>query len=483
MWMVVSTIHEAVKFHTTQGVRTVFSTHESNKIKGVNKIKETSPTNTKGVLSCTDAEEKIMVNSKYPEQIVTIEKQLSEHFKERLRNLLVTNADVFVWTHADMTGILRTITVNGKPFNIEHKLNEYSHIKPIKQKRRSLGPDRSTTTRKDVEDLTRAGILREAVHQTWVANPVMVKKNNGGWRMCVDFTDMNKAYPKDCYPLPEIDWKVESLSRFPLKCFLDAYKGYHQIQIAEEDEDKTAFFTGEGVYCYRKMPFGLKMQEQPSIHGEVLMMYLVASIESINAALFVRMEKGQVPVYFVSRVIQGAELNYPALEKIILALVHVARRLGRYFQAYTVTVLTNSSIRQALINPEKSGRVAKWAIELGEHDIVLQTRYDSNKDTPNDLLIKAPPKDNGKEVETCTKLEETNLSYKWKLYTDGASSSNGLGAGLMLIDPEGKEYTYALRFKFETTNNEAEYEALLAGLRIAQEMEIVNLEIFVDSQV
>ncbi|GKC72183.1 reverse transcriptase domain-containing protein [Tanacetum coccineum] len=76
--------------------------------------------------------------------------------------------------------------------------------------------------------------------------------------MCVDFTDLNKAYPQDCYPLPEINWKVESLYGYPYKCFLDAYKGYHQIQMAEQDEEKTAFHTSHGVYCYTKMPFGLK---------------------------------------------------------------------------------------------------------------------------------------------------------------------------------------------------------------------------------
>ncbi|GKC07201.1 reverse transcriptase domain-containing protein [Tanacetum coccineum] len=83
-------------------------------------------------------------------------------------------------------------------------------------------------------------------------------KKDGGWRMYVDFTDINKACPKDCYPLPEIDWKIESLSGFRLKCFQDAYKGYHQIQMAKEDEDKTAFYAGEGVFCYKKMSFGLK---------------------------------------------------------------------------------------------------------------------------------------------------------------------------------------------------------------------------------
>nr|GEY94136.1 reverse transcriptase domain-containing protein [Tanacetum cinerariifolium] len=78
------------------------------------------------------------------------------------------------------------------------------------------------------------------------------------WQMCVDFTDLNKACPQDCYLLPEIDWKVESLCGYPFKCLLDAYKGYHQIQLAAADEEKTAFHTGQGVYCYTKMPFGLK---------------------------------------------------------------------------------------------------------------------------------------------------------------------------------------------------------------------------------
>ncbi|GKE63075.1 reverse transcriptase domain-containing protein, partial [Tanacetum coccineum] len=72
------------------------------------------------------------------------------------------------------------------------------------------------------------------------------------------FTDLNKACPQDCYPLPEIDWKIESLCGYPFKCFLDAYKGNHQIQMAESDEEKTAFHTSQGVYCYTKMPFGLK---------------------------------------------------------------------------------------------------------------------------------------------------------------------------------------------------------------------------------
>nr|GEX72850.1 reverse transcriptase domain-containing protein [Tanacetum cinerariifolium] len=223
MGIMVYTIHAAVKFHTTYRIGTVPSTYEYNKVKKGHKKEKNYP--------C---------------------------LKKKLQDLLRSNTDVFAWTYVDMTRILRTIMVGGKPFNTEHKLNEYKHIKSIK---RGLGPDRNEAACKEVDELTKAGILRKVKYQTWVANPVMVKKRNGGCRMCVDFTDINKACPKDCYPLSEVNWKVESLSGFRLKYFLEAYKGYHQIQIAKGDEDKTNFFTGKGVFYYRKIPFDLKNAE------------------------------------------------------------------------------------------------------------------------------------------------------------------------------------------------------------------------------
>jgi hypothetical protein len=105
------------------------------------------------------------------------------------------------------------------------------------------------------------------------------------------------------------------------------------------------------------------------INGETMYMYITASHESINAVLLAEREKRQVPIYFINRVLQGAELNYRELERLILALVHAARRLRRYFQAHPITVLTDKPIKQILSKPEKSGRVSKWAIKLGEHEI------------------------------------------------------------------------------------------------------------------
>ena len=86
----------------------------------------------------------------------------------------------------------------------------------------------------------------------------MVKKANGKWRMCVDFTNLNRACPKDSYPLPRIDTLVNSTTRHELLSFMDAFSGYNQIKMSEEDQERTSFVTSQGLFCYKVMPFGLK---------------------------------------------------------------------------------------------------------------------------------------------------------------------------------------------------------------------------------
>jgi hypothetical protein len=257
--IVVSTIHATVKFQKANGIGTIISGYKQEKAQNTGKKTKESPKGpTKVILNCADAEDQIVINELHPEQRVAIGKQLPTTFKTRLEELLKAYKDVFAWTHSDMTGVPRSLMIDGKSFSTEHMLNEFKHIEPIKQKRRSLTPERNVAICKEVDELIGAGILREVKGQTWVANLVMMKKSDEGWRMCTDFPEINKASPNDCYPPAETDWKVESLSGFRLQCFLDAYKGYHQIQIEEEDEENIAFYAGKGVYCYKKMPFGLK---------------------------------------------------------------------------------------------------------------------------------------------------------------------------------------------------------------------------------
>ncbi|RDX85065.1 hypothetical protein CR513_33786, partial [Mucuna pruriens] len=100
--------------------------------------------------------------------------------------------------------------------------------------------------------------IREVQYPSWLANVVMVRKANGRWRMCIDYTDLNQACPKDSYPLPSIDRLVDGVSGYALLSFMDAYSGYNQIQMHPQDEEKTAFIIDIGTFCYRVMPFGLK---------------------------------------------------------------------------------------------------------------------------------------------------------------------------------------------------------------------------------
>nr|ABA96681.1 retrotransposon protein, putative, unclassified [Oryza sativa Japonica Group] len=170
--------------------------------------------------------------------------------EDALVSFLRANADVFAWRPADMPGVPREV--------IEHRLAVRPGARPVRQKVRRQAPERQAFIREEVTRLLEAGFIREVIHPEWLANPVVIPKANGKLRMCIDYTDLNKACPKDPYPLPRIDQIVDSTAGCDLLCFLDAYSGYHQIRMAREDEEKTAFITPIGTYCYTTMPFGLK---------------------------------------------------------------------------------------------------------------------------------------------------------------------------------------------------------------------------------
>ncbi|XP_073049611.1 uncharacterized protein [Primulina eburnea] len=126
------------------------------------------------------------------------------------------------------------------------------------KKKRHFRPEKDVVIKKEVRELLNAGHIREVQFPTWLSNVVLVPKISGKWRMCVDFRDLNKACPKDCYHLPRIDQLVDSTAGHQYLCMLDAYQGYHQIPLAVEDQDKVSFITSEGTFCYVVMPFGLK---------------------------------------------------------------------------------------------------------------------------------------------------------------------------------------------------------------------------------
>jgi dsDNA-binding SOS-regulon protein len=148
----------------------------------------------------------------------------------------------------------------GVPRNlIEHSLNVDPKATPKRQHLRRFADDRRDDIKKELAKLLAAGLTGEVFHPEWLANPVLIrKKNSNEWRMCVDYTDLNKHCPKDPFGLPRIDQVIDSTTGCDLLCFLDCYSGYHQIAIKEEDQEKTTFISPFGAYCYTTMSFGLK---------------------------------------------------------------------------------------------------------------------------------------------------------------------------------------------------------------------------------
>nr|GEY57449.1 reverse transcriptase domain-containing protein [Tanacetum cinerariifolium] len=365
---------------------------------------------------------KVAINPKYPEQTIMIGSTLTEGGRNKLCGLLRRNLDIFAWKPADMTGVPRHI--------VKHRLNVREGCSRVRQKKRGQAGDKNLAIQEEVRKLVGAGIIRE-----------------------------------DGYPLPEIDWKVESLCIFLFKCFLDAYKGYHQIQMETEDEDKTAFITSHEIFCYTKMPFGLRNAGATYQHlvdkafhkhiGKNLQVYvddlviksrteneIVKDVEEtfktpreINMKLNPKKCAFGVEEGMFLGALRGPELNYTSTKKLVLALVHSSKCLKR----------PRVSVKGQIL--------ADFVVERPEED---------SPDTPME--------------------EGGELPEPWILFTDGSSCTDGFRARLILTNPKGMEFIYAIRFRFDATNNEAEYEALIAGLRIAEQMGVKNLQANVDSR-
>ena len=210
--------------------------------------------------------------------------------------------------------------------------------------------------------------------------------------------------------------------------------------------------------------------------GELLTLYLAVSDFSTSAILVRDKDRVHHPVYYCNRALRGAEERYPRMEKLILALVTVARKLRPYFQAHTIEVPIEYPMKQLLHKPETSGRLMKWAIELSEFDIRYKTKTTIKGQVLADFVMEFTSAEPAENAQTPTDLPI------WRLSVDGATNAQGSGAGLILTSPKGIDIEYALRFGFQASNNEAEYEAVIADLNLAHSMEVDQLEVCSDSQ-
>nr|XP_027063201.1 uncharacterized protein LOC113689657 [Coffea arabica] len=211
---------------------------------------------------------------------------------------------------------------------------------------------------------------------------------------------------------------------------------------------------------------------------EKLYLYLSAADETVSAVL-IRDEGTQVPVYYVSRALRGPETRYTQVKKLVLGLVHAARRLKPYFHAHPISVRTDQPIRQILVRPEASGRLTKWAVKLGEYDLSYEPRTAIKAQALADFLAELTFTEG---PESTSAFAEVSTPFLWILYVDGSSNGEGSGAGLLLEGPQGEVCSYALRFGFPATNNETEYEILIAGLQLARRLGAQQIHVRSDSQ-
>ncbi|XP_017217112.1 uncharacterized protein LOC108194669 [Daucus carota subsp. sativus] len=531
----------------------------------------------------------ILVDENDASKVLFIGVRLDNLMRKKMVEFLRSNIDVFAWSHADMTGI--------DPNVMCHRLNIDPKKKGISQKRRPISGERAEALKAEVDRLQKVGLVKEAYYPDWLANPVLVTKANGKWRVCIDFTDLNKACPKDSFPLPRIDQLVDATVGHALLSFMDAYSGYNQIPMYEPDQERTSFITDRSLYCYVGMPFGLlntgatyqrlvnmmfkdligktmevyvddmlvkskkaqdhikhlsemfsilrkfnmKLNPQKCVFGVESGKFLgfmvnhrgieanpakiqalldmrspstVKEVQSLTgrvAALnrfvskstdrcqeFFKVIKGvgkdfreegnlQLHVYYVSKRLLDAETRYTNMERLVFALLLAARKLRPYFQAHTIEMRTSYPLRQVLYRPEASGRMLKWAVELGQFDIEYKPRNaikgqalaDFILEFPNDpVLVDEIP--TGKVKDKTEEEEEASYPW-WVMNVDGAVNQDGAGAGIVLTIPEGRKLRNAIHITFPATNNDAEYEALIAGLRLAKELGVQRMTVHSDS--
>jgi hypothetical protein len=566
-----------------------------------------------------------------PEKYFKIGRELSPVDRTELIDFLVNNVDVFAWDPYEVPGV--------NPNYIEHRLNTDPHSKPVQQKARRSAPVHAEAVQKEVEKLLQAGAIREIQYPTWLSNTVVVKKKNGKWRVCVDFTNLNQACPKDPFPLPKIDQLVDAIAGHDRMSFLYAFQGYHQIALSAEDRAKTTFITPLGIYCYKVMPFGLKnagatyqrmvtkmfkdqigktmeiyiddmvvksrlsqdhlkdltetfrvlrlhklrlnaskcvfgvgsgkflgfmvshrgievnpdqikvIQElkAPRTHkevqhltgmtaalsrfisrsadrcqpffqllkksttfkwddkcvsafedlkrylssslllsnptpGEPLFLYLAVSDRAVSAVLIRIKDTVQCPVYYASKTMTEAETRYPPLEKVGLALITAADKLPQYFQAHTVYLVTQYSVQAMFNKADFTGRIWKWGAKISALGVKYLPRTAIKGQVLADFVAEfAPTSEQNNLGESTPQEDSPDHTGWWKVYVDGASNSKGSGTGVVIITPDETVIEQSIRLDFKTSNNEAEYEAVLAGLKSAKTLEARRLIVYCDS--
>ncbi|PKA45597.1 hypothetical protein AXF42_Ash010936 [Apostasia shenzhenica] len=275
--------------------------------------------------------------------------------------------------------------------------------------------------------------------------------------------------PKMAKEIQKLAGRINSLGRFISKagdrcspffrCLRNNKKGFWDSECEAAFIELKKYLTSTPVLVAPK-------------EGAILSLYLGVSDTAVSAVLLDGEKGVQHPIFYTSHILLDTESRYPTLEKLALALLITARRLRPYFQSHTIQVVTDQPLLRILHTPEVSGRLLKWSIELGEYDIRFAPRTAIKAQALADFVA---------EFSTMEPPPPRAVTNLWSLHVDGASGSQSQGAGILLTSPMGAVLHQAVTLRFKTTNNQAEYDALIAGLNFALSMAVKRIQVFSDS--
>ncbi|KAL2505888.1 Ribonuclease H [Abeliophyllum distichum] len=359
------------------------------------------------------------VNPLEPTQELKVGEKLEGMMKEELKQFLWENTDIFAWKHSDMVGI--------DPYVACHALKE------------------------EVDKQLANGFIRKVVYPQWVSDLVLVRMSTKKWRVCIDFSKLNQACPKDSFPLPHINQLVDATTGHKLLSFMDTYSGYNQVLLFAKDEDHTSFITDRGLYCYRMIPFGLKNAG--------------ATYQQLVNRMFIGQIGNNMEVYVDNMLVKSVNVEdhighlrgmFGVLRKYRMKLNPLKCAFGvasEKFLGYMVNqreIEANPEKIQALIEMRSPSSPKKFH-SLMESDFGLNLR---RRPGAASCLLHTPK---AEHLRKANEMARPERELKVFLSVLMATTST------------------ALRLEFKASNNAAEYEALLLGLRLAQEIKASKL--------
>ncbi|GJT50087.1 reverse transcriptase domain-containing protein [Tanacetum coccineum] len=418
---------------------------------------------------------KVATHPNFPDQEVAIGGILSTKGRTELYSLLKENLDIFAWQPSDMTGMAESDeektafhTSQGvycytkMPFGLKNVGATYQ--RPV-DKAFDSQVGRNIEVYVDdlvIKSLTEAEMLRDIDETFRTLRKINMKLN-----------------PQKCtFGAVKGMFLGYMISSEGIRPWPNKTEAILQLPSPRTIKENDFHWTPEAEQAFKQLKQHLS--ELPLLvapkQKEELIVYLSATHGAISAVLMTKRGTVQTSVYFLSHALQGPELNYTPMEKLVLSLVFSAKRLRRYFQAYPIAVITDQPIKQIISRPDVAGRLQKWSVMLGEQNITFWPRTSMKGQILTDFLIEKLDKSPSNTLVVETPQEP------WTVFTDESSCVDGSDAGLILTSPDGTEFTYALRFLFTASNNEAEYEALIAGLWIMPQMGVRNVHVRVDSK-